>query len=203
MAFRFRGDIRDALSSPLCPTFYYRTLYLDPPWEEVGGGRIKRGADSHYAVMKQSELLTLPIGNLAEPSAHIYLWVTNNFLEDGLELLSAWRFQYKTTITWAKDRFGLGQYFRGQTEHCLFGVRGVLPYKSDDGRRLQGRTLITAPRQEHSAKPKQMREMIDLVSYGPKIELFGRDVPDSWDAIGNELTSPSVAGDEIQMPVAA
>ena len=99
MAFRFRGDIRDALSSPLCPTFYYRTLYLDPPWEEVGGGRIKRGADSHYAVMKQSELLTLPIGNLAEPSAHIYLWVTNNFLEDGLELLSAWRFQYKTTIT--------------------------------------------------------------------------------------------------------
>ena len=125
---------------------------------------------------------------LAEKDAHLYLWVTNNFLLDGLAVLKAWGFEYKTMVTWAKDRIGLGQYFRGQTEHCLFGVRGNIPYQlNEDKTRSQGMTLITAPRKEHSAKPDEMRRMIELVSPGPRIELFARAEYVGWDAWGNEV----------------
>jgi integrase/N6-adenosine-specific RNA methylase IME4 len=141
--------------------------------------------------MKQADLLSLSghVRRIAAPAAHLYLWVTNNFLEDGLELARAWGFEYKTLITWAKDRFGLGQYFRGQTEHCIFAVKNVLPYKVKGGKRQQGTTLITAPRSAHSEKPAQMREYIERVSYEPRLELFGRNVPAEWDAIGLELES--------------
>ena len=89
--------------------------------------------------------------------------------------------------SWGKDKFGLGQYFRGQTEHCLFGVRGNLPYKIADGKRQQGRTLLLAPRREHSQKPDEMRQMIEKVSYEPRIELFARQYVDGWDCWGDEI----------------
>ena len=93
----------------------------------------------------------------------------------------------RTVITWGKDKFGLGQYFRGQTEHCLFGVRGALPYKVLNGKRAQGRTLILSPRHEHSQKPEEMRLMIEKVSYEPYIELFARKQIAGWDTWGNEV----------------
>jgi N6-adenosine-specific RNA methylase IME4 len=184
---RLREDIRTAL--PKLPAAWYQTILADPPWAEVGGGKICRGAQGHYSLMKQKDLLELAsqVKRVTAPDAHLYLWVTNTFLEDGLELARAWGFEYKTLITWGKDRFGLGQYFRGQTEQCIFAVKGVLPYKVEEGKRQQGRTLITAPRMEHSSKPLEMRTMIERVSYGPRLELFGRKVPAEWDAIGLEL----------------
>lgn len=133
--------------------------------------------------------MTLPIADLAEDNCHLYLWVTNNFLPDGLKVMEAWGFDYKTTITWGKDRFGLGQYFRGQSEHCLFGVKGNLPYKVIDGKRAQGTTFFLARRQEHSQKPVQMREMIEKVSYPPFIELFARTQTPGWDVWGNEVVN--------------
>lgn len=90
-------------------------------------------------------------------------------------------------ITWMKDKGGLGQYFRGKTEHCLFGVRGNLTYKIVDGKRQQGVTGFFAPRTEHSKKPEDMREMIETVSYAPRIELFARERFDGWDCWGNEV----------------
>ena len=184
---RLREDIRTAL--PKLPAAWYQTILADPPWAEVGGGKICRGAQGHYSLMKQKDLLELAsqVKRVTAPEAHLYLWVTNTFLEDGLELAKAWGFEYKTLITWGKDRFGIGQYFRGQTEQCIFAVKGVLPYKVEEGKRQQGRTLITAPRMEHSSKPLEMRTMIERVSYGPRLELFGRKVPAEWDAIGLEL----------------
>jgi len=184
---RLREDIRTAL--PKLPAAWYQTILADPPWAEVGGGKICRGAQGHYSLMKQKDLLELAsqVKRVTAPDAHLYLWVTNTFLEDGLELARAWGFEYKTLITWGKDRFGLGQYFRGQTDQCIFAVKGVLPYKVEEGKRQQGRTLITAPRMEHSSKPLEMRTMIERVSYGPRLELFGRKVPAEWDAIGLEL----------------
>lgn len=167
----------------------YRTIYADPPWMESGGGKIKRGADRHYDLMKTKDIMALPVPNICEDSAHLYLWTTNNFLPDALKVMEAWGFTYKTIITWGKDKIGLGQYFRGQTEHCLFGVRGNPPYKIADGRRQQGRTLILAPRREHSRKPDEMRQMIETVSYPPYIELFARgEAPERWDAWGQEVT---------------
>ena len=189
MSERHQNDVRSAL--PLLPSMHYRTIYADPPWLEVGGGVIKRGANAHYGLMKQAELMALSghVRRITAAAAHLYLWVTNNFMEEGLELARAWGFEYKTLITWAKDRFGLGQYFRGQTEHCIFAAKNVLPYKVKDGKRQQGTTLIIAPRLEHSEKPAQMREYIERVSYEPRLELFGRNVPAEWDAIGLELES--------------
>jgi N6-adenosine-specific RNA methylase IME4 len=119
----------------------YRTIYADPPWNERGGGRIVRGAQRHYPLMKTREICKLIVdgqhaSKLAENNAHLYLWVTNNKVPDGLQVVEAWGFEYKTIITWGKDKFGLGQYYRGQTEQVLFAVRGVLPYRTrEDGKR--------------------------------------------------------------------
>jgi N6-adenosine-specific RNA methylase IME4 len=128
------------MSNILLPNKQYKTIYADPPWAEYGGGKIKRGADNHYPLMKTKDIIALPVPSICENNAHLYLWVTNNFLPDGLEVMKAWGFQYKTIITWTKDRIGLGQYFRGITEQCLFGVKGNLSYKMLDGKRQQGKT---------------------------------------------------------------
>jgi N6-adenosine-specific RNA methylase IME4 len=175
----------------------YKTIYADPPWPEYGGGKIKRGADRHYQLMSVEEIIRMPVELIADSNSHLYLWVTNNYLEAGLKVMKAWGFNYKTTITWAKDRIGLGQYFRGQTEHCLFGVRGCLPYKVIAERRQQGLTLINAPRGEHSVKPEAMRQMIEKVSYEPRIELFARKKSEGWNVFGNGVE------DSLVLPLAA
>lgn len=168
----------------------YDIIYADPPWAETGGGKIKRGADRHYPLMKTRDIIQLPVPAICNDNAHLYLWVTNNFLPTGLEVMKAWGFEYKTTITWTKDRFGLGQYFRGQTEHCLFGVKGNIPYKLIAGKRQQATTSIVAPRGRHSEKPQEMREYIEKVSDRlgfSKVELFARQKFPGWDVWGNEL----------------
>ena len=166
----------------------YKTIYADPPWMERGGGQIRRGADRHYPLMKTNDIAALPVANLADPvGCHLYLWTTNNFLRDALAVMETWGFRYVTVITWLKDKMGLGQYFRGLTEHCLFGVRGNLPYRTIDGKRAQGVTGFTAPRGRHSAKPDAMRQMIERVSHAPRIELFARERHPGWDAWGNEV----------------
>lgn len=178
----------------------YKTIYADPPWMESGGGKIKRGADRHYPLMKTKDIIALPVQEIADNNCHLYLWVTNNFLEDGLAVMKAWGFTYKTKITWIKgellddegktfkfENAGLGQYFRGLDEICLFGVKGSLPYKTLDGKRQQGKTVIVAPRGKHSEKPKVMYDIIEKVSHAPYIELFARNKRDGWDIWGNEL----------------
>ncbi len=171
----------------------YCTIVADPPWPEYGGGKIKRGADRHYPLMSIAEICSL--GNKVkalrgEEGCHLYLWVTNNYLPAGLEVMRAWGFEYKTCITWGKVKedgtptLGLGQYFRGASEHCLFGVYGHLPYRMTDGddpKRGQGRTLILAPRQEHSQKPEALLDMAELVSHPPRLELFARRQRLGWD----------------------
>lgn len=165
----------------------YKTIYADPPWPEHGGGKIKRGADRHYPLMTVPNIKLLNVQQFADADCHLYMWVTNNFLQHGLDIMTTWGFTYKTMITWAKDRIGLGQYFRGQTEHVLFGVKGRPPYKTVDGKRQQGATLISAPRGRHSVKQEAMRRMIETVSYGPYLELFARRPAPGWDIWGNEV----------------
>ncbi len=171
----------------------YRVVYADPPWPEHGGGKIRRGADRHYPLMSIAAIVGLGDAlqsHIDHDGCHLYLWVTNTHLANGFLVMDRWGFRYKTTITWFKDRFGLGQYYRGQTEHCLFGVRGRLPYRiRDDGKRSQGVTAIHAPRTIHSAKPYEMRRMIENVSYAPRLELFARRKTEGWSAWGNEVES--------------
>ena len=166
----------------------YKTIYADPPWMERGGGQIKRGADRHYNLMTTKEICKLPVKNLIHPEGcHLYLWVTNNFLKDAFEVIDSWGFEYITTLTWMKDKQGLGQYFRGITEHCLFAATSKrLPYKVIAGKRQQGLTGFYEAKREHSRKPETMRNMIETVSYCPKIELFAREAKHDWDCWGLE-----------------
>ena len=171
----------------------YCTIVADPPWPEYGGGKIKRGADKHYPLMSIAEIVAL--GSIvrawrSEEGGHLSLWVTNNYLPAGLEAMKAWGFEYKTCITWAKvtelgkPTMGLGQYFRGASEHCLFGVYGRLPYRMTldyEPKRAQGRTLILAPRTEHSRKPNALIDMAELVSHPPRLEMFAREHRLGWD----------------------
>ncbi len=185
------------------PDKKYQIIYADPPWMEKGwnkGGAENpqlRGANRHYSLMTTEDIALLPVKNIAADDSHLYLWVTNNFLPDGLLVMQTWGFTYKTIITWFKGKMGLGQYFRGMTEHCLFGVRGMIPYKTDNSRglgfvdeRQQGLTGFFAERKGHSEKPEEMREMITRVSYREgcnRIELFARRKTEGWDVWGTEV----------------
>lgn len=174
----------------------YKTIYADPPWMESGGGKIRRGADRHYPLMKTRDIAAIPVRELAdEEGCHLYLWATNNHLRDALDVITAWGFEYVTMITWLKDRKGLGQYYRGMTEHCLFAVTDKrLPYRIEDGKRCQGVTGFYEAKQAHSVKPATMRAMIELVSYAPRVELFAREQYAGWDAWGNEVESIPFSG---------
>ncbi len=181
----------------------YKTIYADPPWLEVGGGKIKRGADRHYPLMKTEDIKNLEIQKYIDDDAHLYLWVTNNFLEKGLEIMKAWGFEYITNISWSKPSFGLGYYFRGQHELCLFGIKGRAlrkpKHKVPELNRWSGTkqvagvktpsTLILAPKNKHSTKPDEMRTLIETVSYEPYLELFARNKTEGWDVWGNEVES--------------
>ena len=174
----------------------YKTIYADPPWMERGGGKIQRGADRHYPLMKTRDIMALPVRDLIHPEGcHLYLWTTNNVLPDALKVLEAWGFEYVTLITWMKDRQGLGQYYRGMTEHCIFArTKKKLPYRLEDGKRQQGVTGFYEAKRQHSEKPETMRQMIERVSYAPRIELFARDQHPGWDVWGNEVDGISFGG---------
>lgn len=197
----------------------YRTAYIDPPWPERGGGKIQRGADRHYDTMKVPAIQSLIDGVINLNSryrlawdAHLYLWATNNYLPHAITMMAGLGFRYVTMVTWLKgtieivsgenlaptvyDRYaqlklqmGLGQYYRGCTEHCLFGVRGRIPYRLlPSGKRAQGMTGFVTPRlPEHSRKPETMRQMIERVSPGPYLELFARRPMRGWTVWGNEV----------------
>ena len=106
----------------------------------TGGPRI--GANYHYPLMKTADICALPVREWSEDNAHLYLWTTNAAFPDALKVIESWGFKYITCITWVKNGIGIGQYFRGKSEHCLFARRGMLPYKVIDGKRQQGVTAF-------------------------------------------------------------
>jgi N6-adenosine-specific RNA methylase IME4 len=113
------------------------------------------------------------------------MWVTNNFLRHGLSLMEWLGFRYVTNAAWAKDRFGLGQYLRGQHELCLFGVMGKLPALNRSQSTLIGGGLL--PRRKHSQKPSESHDLFEAVSPGPRLEMFAREHRPGWDVWGNEV----------------
>jgi N6-adenosine-specific RNA methylase IME4 len=158
----------------------YRTILADPPWRtnQVGS----RGAQRHYSLMEQEEIGALRIDRLAAAEAHLWLWVTNSTILEGLSVMSAWGFSYRSCLTWIKPRLGLGRYLRNQTEHLLLGVRGHAPIQF----RGQG-TWFYAPRQEHSHKPEEQYAIIERCSPGPYLELFARRTRPGWHVWGDEV----------------
>src|SRR3989339_768114 len=171
----------------------YSTILADPPWQFQN--RTGKMAPEHkrllrYPTMELKEIMDLPVPRLAAAKSHCYLWVPNALLQEGLKVLEAWGFTYKTNLVWYKirkdggpDGRGVGFYFRNVTELILFGVRGSF-------RTLQpGRTqvnIISSQKREHSRKPNQIYDVVENCSPGPYLELFARFRREEWDQWGNE-----------------
>ncbi|MEM6407996.1 MAG: MT-A70 family methyltransferase [Pseudomonadota bacterium] len=172
----------------------FATVMADPPWRFTN--RTGKVAPEHkrlarYPTMELDDICTLPVAEHLEDTAHCYMWVPNALLPDGLRVLDAWGFQYKSNIIWHKvrkdggsDGRGVGFYFRNVTEILLFGVRGK------NARTLQpGRTqvnLFATRKREHSRKPDEQYDIIESCSWGPYLELFGRGKRDNWTVWGNQ-----------------
>jgi N6-adenosine-specific RNA methylase IME4 len=166
----------------------FPTVVLDPPWDWGDEGDIDQlgRATPTYATMPIDELATQPIDELAEPDAHLYLWITNRSLPKGFALLEHWGFRYITLLTWVKPTFGMGNYFRGSTEHVLFGVRGSLPLlRADVGTHF----LAGSPRRKHSEKPDEFYELVETCSPGPWLDWPARRKRNGWVTLGAEITS--------------
>jgi N6-adenosine-specific RNA methylase IME4 len=166
----------------------YPTLVIDPPWDFGDEGDVDqfgRGRPT-YMTMSFEQIRALPISSLAEPNAHLYLWITNRSYLKGPALLEHWGFRYITCLTWCKPSIGMGYYFRGSTEHVLFAVRGSLKLlKSDVG------TWFAAKRAgPHSTKPAKFFELVETCSPGPWLELFARTPRKGWTSWGAEAGHP-------------
>ena len=186
----------DAVSDLLreCGHTQYSTILADPPWQFQN--RTGKMAPEHkrlnrYGTMELDEILALPVGEIARDTSHLYLWVPNALLPEGMRVLDAWGFKYKSNLVWHKvrkdggpDGRGVGFYFRNVTELVLFGVRGKNARTLAPGRR-QVNFLATRKR-EHSRKPDEMYSIIESCSPGPYLELFARGKRKNWTVWGNE-----------------
>ena len=171
-----------------------QTILADPPWQFTN--RTGKMAPEHkrlkrYSTLKLSEIKEIPVANCCDENAHLYLWVPNALLREGLDVMDAWGFKYKSNIVWHKirkdggpDGRGVGFYFRNTTELLLFGVRGKM-------RTLQpGRSqvnIVKTRKREHSRKPDEVYDLIEACSPGPFLELFARGKhSENWHAWGDQ-----------------
>lgn len=178
----------------------FGTILADPPWQFMN--RTGKMAPEHkrlsrYATMTHEEILNLPVAQLALPKSHLYLWVPNALVLEGLETMRRWGFTYKTQLVWYKirkdggpDGRGVGFYFRNVTEVVLFGVRGNLRTLAPGRRQVN---IITSRKREHSRRPDELYSVIEQCSPGPYLELFARHGRPSWTQWGNEI-EPAEAG---------
>lgn len=174
----------------------YATILADPPWQFIN--RTGKVAPEHrrlsrYGTMALNEISALPVSDIAAPTAHLYLWVPNALLPEGIEVLRAWGFTYKSNIVWHKirkdggpDGRGVGFYFRNVTEILLFGTRGKNARTLPPGR-SQVNYMATRKR-EHSRKPDEQYDLIEACSPGPHLELFARGKRSGWDVWGNQAS---------------
>lgn len=163
----------------------YQTIVIDPPWDwgDEGDKDQFGRAKPTYNTMGIDELLNLPVGDLVQANAHVYLWITNRSLPKGFALLEKWGFRYITCVTWCKPHFGMGNYFRGSTEQILFGVRGSLPLLQ----RNVGTWFNAKRGDKHSEKPDEFYKMVEACSPGPWLEMFSRKDRPGWDTWGAEV----------------
>ena len=175
----------------------YSTIYADPPWRfqnRTGKVAPENKKLNRYGTMSLDEIMSLPVEQIAAEKSHLYLWVPNAMLPDGLQVMEAWGFKYKANIVWEKirkdgqpDGRGVGFYFRNVTEILLFGIKG------DNNRTLAPArsqvNLIRTRKREHSRKPDEIIPIIECCSPGPFIELFARGDREGWDMWGDQADS--------------
>ena len=158
----------------------YQTILADPPWKYGKGWGW--GAGEYYPLMSLEDICDLKVPSTE--NSHLWLWCPNGLLPQGLRVMKEWGFEYKTCLTWVKNRSIFGYYLKGQTEQLLFGVKGKLP--PNDRKQT---TLINAKIRKHSQKPDEVYEIIEKISPEPYLELFARNKRNGWDVWGNEVES--------------
>lgn len=158
----------------------FACIYADPPWR-YGNQGTRGSTDDHYQTMSVEAICELPIKQIAEKAAHLHLWTTNAFLFDARRVMEAWGFEYASCFVWVKPQMGMGNYWRVSHEFMLLGIRGDAPFQARNQM-----SWAELPRGRHSAKPDKIRKRIELVSPGPRIELFARDAFEGWSAWGNQ-----------------
>ncbi len=173
----------------------FPTILADPPWRfsnRTGKMAPEHRRLSRYETLSLGDISALPVAGLAAPTAHLYLWVPNAMLPEGLQVLQAWGFSYKSNLVWHKlrrdggsDGRGVGFYFRNVTELLLFGVRGRNARTLAAGRRQVN--YIGSRKREHSRKPDEQYALIESCSPGPYLELFARGVRSGWESWGDQL----------------
>ncbi len=197
MSSSFEDTVKDLLTFTAGKK--YNTIYADPPWQFQN--RTGKVAPEHkrlnrYETMTLEEIKALPVADIADDKAHLYLWVPNALLPDGLAVMEAWNFEYKSNIVWEKvrkdgwpDGRGVGFYFRNVTELLLFGIKKrSAPNRTLAPARSQV-NLIRAMKREHSRKPDEIIPVIEGCSKEPRIELFARGNRDGWTMWGNQATA--------------
>jgi N6-adenosine-specific RNA methylase IME4 len=172
----------------------FSTILADPPWQftnKTGKVAPEHKRLARYGTMKLGEISDLPVSEICAPMTHLYLWCPNAMLPDGLAVMKAWGFTYKSNIVWHKvrkdggsDGRGVGFYFRNVTELILFGVRGKNARTLAPGRRQVN--LLSTRKREHSRKPDEQYDIIEACSPGPFVELFGRGTRKGWVTWGNQ-----------------
>lgn len=172
----------EAVSAPATGPF--RVIVSDPPWQydKRVGDATHRG-DLPYPTMTIDEICALDVRSLAHPDGCVlWLWTTNAHMRDAYKVLDAWGFSERTILTWVKDRMGLGDWLRGQTEHCILAVRGapVVTLTNQS-------TALPGPVREHSRKPDSFYELVEALCAGNKLEMFCRTPRTGWSAWGAEI----------------
>ena len=163
----------------------FSTIYADPPWKYDNQGT-RAATNNHYPTMTIEEIAAEPVGELTADNCHLHLWTTNGFLPAAFSIISAWGFEYKSMFVWVKPTLGIGNYWRVSHEVMLFATKGNTPFR-DRGQR----SWIELDRQGHSEKPEEIRALIEKVSPGPYLEMYGRVLPENpaWTVYGNQLKS--------------
>ena len=170
------------------------TVLADPPWQfqnRTGKVAPEHRRLSRYSTMTLDAIKSLPVASVCEATAHLYLWVPNALLPEGLAVLTAWGFEYKSNIVWHKvrkdggpDGRGVGFYFRNTTELLLFGIRGKKARTLAPGRSQVN--IIRSQKREHSRKPDEAYSLIERCSPGPFLEMFARGARPGWSAWGHQ-----------------
>ncbi|MCB1943286.1 MAG: S-adenosylmethionine-binding protein [Candidatus Accumulibacter sp.] len=172
----------------------FHTVLADPPWRfqnKTGKVAPEHKRLNRYDTMTLDAICELPVAAICEEPAHLYLWVPNALLPEGLRVMKCWGFNYKSNLVWHKvrkdgapDGRGVGFYFRNTTELILFGVRGKHARTLTPGRRQVN--IIRSLKREHSRKPDEQYALIESCSPGPRIELFARGPRAGWTSWGNQ-----------------
>jgi len=172
-------------STPVIPDGKFNVIYADPPWKYDFGFDIHGAADRHYHTMTIQELCDLPIPELTEDNAVLFMWVTSPKLFDAHKIITSWGFDYKTSFIWDKVKHVMGHYNSVRHEILLVCVKGSFPKQSDT---LHDSVIEIERSDEHSEKPEYFRQLIEtMYPLSKKIELFARKKVDGWITWGNEV----------------